>query len=343
MIIEQKFTAVRDLEEFLTRPSARDIAAAAALGGDVLVLGAGGKMGPSLVVRIKRAVQAAGLRHRVIAVVRQDREEAFAAHSDGVDLIETDLLDPESYSALPDAPNVVFMAGRKFGSTGDQPMTWATNVWMAGLAAHRFRGSRIVAFSTGNVYPFTQVTGAAPNESTPPEPIGEYAQSTLGRERTFEYFATHHATPTLIYRLNYAVDLRYGVLVDIAQKVLHGEPVNLATGYVNAIWQGDANSYCLRSFALCESPARVLNVTGLQKLSVRKVAERFGNYFGKEPIFRGKPAETALLSDASRCIAELGPLGVSEDELIEMTAMWLQGGGATLGKPTKFESRDGKF
>lgn len=333
----------QDLDERLTRPSQNDIEAAAGLHGDVLVLGAGGKMGPSLVIRIKRAIQAAGLKHRVIAVVRKDRNGAFAPHRDGIDLVETDLLDAASYDALPDAPNVVFMAGRKFGSANDQPLTWASNVWMAGLAANRFRRSRIVAFSTGNVYPFVAVPGPAPTEATPVAPVGEYAQSALGRERIFEYFANTYGIPTLIYRLNYAVDLRYGVVVDIAQKVLQGEPIDLATGYVNAIWQGDANSYCLRSFALCSSPARILNVTGKETLSVRRVAEQFGKYFGKSPIFAGKESNTALLSDASQCFKYLGPLEVEEEDLIEMTAQWLRAGGAILGKPTKFESRDGKF
>ena len=343
MFLQAEMLNNRTLEELLTRPSSADIEAAKNLRGDVLVLGAGGKMGPSLVVRLKRAIQHAGLSHRVIAVVRKDHDGIFAAHADGVELVETDLLNPESYAALPDARNVVFMAGRKFGSSGDQPLTWATNVWMAGLAANRFRDSRIVAFSTGNVYPFASTDGPAPNEATVPSPIGEYAQSTLGRERIFEYFANAHRTPTLIYRLNYAVDLRYGVLVDIAQKVMQGQPIHLSTGYVNVIWQGDANSYCLRAFALCSSPARVLNVTGMQKLSVRRIAQRFGEAFGKQPVFLGEESETALLSDASRCIAELGPLEVNEDELIDMTVAWLSGGGSTLGKPTKFESRDGKF
>jgi len=188
--VSAQISSLSELDELLTRPSSRDIEAARTLDGDLLVLGAGGKMGPSFVVRAKRAIQAAGLSHRVIAVVRKDREGVFAAHADGVDLVETDLLDAASYANLPDAPNMVFMAGRKFGSAGDQPLTWATNVWMSGLAAHRFRGSRIVAFSTGNVYPFSPVNGLIANEATPPSPMGEYAQSTLGRERLFEYFAT---------------------------------------------------------------------------------------------------------------------------------------------------------
>lgn len=343
MITHTDIQNEEQLEELLTRPSAADIEAAAKLGGDVLVLGAGGKMGPSLVVRIKRAIQQAGVKYRVIAVVRKDREGAFAPHKDGVNLIETDLLDPESYDAMPDAPNVIFMAGRKFGSVGDQPLTWATNVWVAGLAADRFSSSRIVAFSTGNVYPFMPIDGPGANESVATSPTGEYAQSALGRERIFEYFSNTYNTPTLIYRLNYAVDLRYGVLVDIGQKVLDGTPIDVTTGYANVIWQGDANSYCLRSFSLCSSPAKLLNVTGTRVLSVREIAERFGKRFNKTPRFVGVEAPTALLNDASLCEKLLGPTEINEDELFEMTAHWLNMGGATLGKPTKFESRDGRF
>ena len=187
------------------------------------------------------------------------------------------------------------------------------------------------------------VQGPGANEEVPPSPTGEYAQSALGRERMFEYFSNAHNIPTLIYRLNYAVDLRYGVFVDIGQKVLDGKPVDLTTGYANVIWQGDANSYCIRSFALCTSPARLLNVTGQKIISVRDIAERFGQRFGKPPQFTGEEAPTALLSDSSLCTNLLGPVEVTEDELFEMTAHWLKFGGVTLGKPTKFESRDGRF
>lgn len=334
---------LEELDDLLTEPNAADVAAASRLGGDVLVLGAGGKMGPGLVVRWKRAIAAAGLTHRVIAVLRKDREGVFAAHADGVDVVETDLLEPESYGRLPDARNIVFMAARKFGSSGEQAMTWATNVWMAGLAANRFRGSRTVAFSTGNVYPFTPTEGKGASEQTPTAPVGEYAQSALGRERIFEYFSMAYGTPVLLYRLNYAVDLRYGVLVDIGQKVMQGVPIDVSMGHVNVIWQGDALSYCLRSFDLCSTPATVLNVTGSRTISVREAAERFGERFGREPMIVGKEAETALLSDSSLCTRLLGPAEVSEDELFEMTAEWLLRGGATLGKPTKFERRDGSF
>jgi len=331
------------LEELLTRPNGADIEAAHQLNGDVIVLGAGGKMGPSLVVRIKRAIDAAGLPYRVVAVVRNDLQGIFAPYTDRVDVFETDLLTSEGYERLPDAPNVIYMVGRKFGSFGDQSLTWATNVWAAGLAGNRFRKSRIVAFSTGNVYPFIATGTSGADEAKLPQPVGEYAQSALGRERIFEYFANAHGTPTLIYRLNYAVDLRYGVFVDIGNKVKQGLEVDVTTGYVNAIWQGDANSYCLRSFALCESPAKILNVTGLRKISVREIAQRFGQRFGIEPKFKGIESPTALLSDASLCSRLLGPVEIDEDVLFDMTADWLNAGGNLLNKPTKFESRDGRF
>ena len=331
------------LEERLTLPSERDVAAASQLEGDVIILGAGGKMGPSLAARVGRAIERAGLKHRVFAVVRKDRDGLFRKLSGRVEVVEADLLRPHGFDTLPDAPNVVFMVGRKFGSVGDLPLTWATNAWIAGLAAQRFQRSRIVAFSTGNVYPFVSVESPGANERTAVAPVGEYAQSTLARERIFEYFSNVNRTPVLLFRLNYAIDLRYGVLLDICQKVSSGEPIDLTTGFVNVIWQGDANSYCLRSFALCNSPAYVLNVTGIKTLSVRDVAERFGHRFGKSPNFTGTESKSALLSDASRCAELLGAPDISEERLIEMTADWFAAGGVTLGKPTKFERRDGNF
>jgi hypothetical protein len=336
-------TTEADLEEFLTRPSIADVEAMSRLDGDIMVLGAGGKMGPTLVLRVKRAIQAAGVRKRVIAVVRKDRDNVFGPHRDVVDLVETDLLSSASYRSLPDAHNVVFMVGRKFGSVEDRPLTWATNAWVPGLAADRFQGSRIIAFSTGNIYPFVPVDGGGATEATTPQPTGEYAQSALGRERLFEFFASATSTPTLIYRLNYAIDLHYGVLVDIGNKVLQGKPVDVTTGHVNVIWQGDANSYCLRAFEHCSSPAMLLNVTGQRTLSVRELAHRFGKRFGKTPIVTGDEAPTALLNNPSRCVALMGAPELDEDDLFEMTAAWLGAGGAIHGKPTKFESRDGSF
>lgn len=291
------------------------------------MLGAGGKMGPTLVRRLEKAIEAAGVKHRVIAVTR-----AVA-----------DLMDPKAVDALPDAPNVIFMAGRKFGSSGQEHLTWATNTWTAGLAAYRYRGSRTVVFSTGNVYPLVDVHSGGATESTAPGPVGEYAQSALARERVYEYFAETYKTPTLLYRLNYAIDLRYGVLLDIGGKVFRGEAVDVTNGYVNVIWQGDANSYCLRSFDLCTTPARALNVTGPETASVREIAYRFGAIFGRPVEITGEEASTALLNDASLCHALLGKPEIGLDQLIEMQADWIRSGGRLLGIPTKFEKRDGKF
>jgi len=338
----QGIRSERELEDRLTAPSERDIEAASRLEGDVILLGAGGKIGPTLATRMARAIEAAGLRHRVIAVVRKNRAGLFAESSDRIEIVEADLLDPTSFDALPDAPNVVFMVGRKFGSEQDLPSTWVTNAWIAGLAARRFQNSRVVVFSTGNVYPFVSADGPGANEQTPIAPTGEYAQSALARERIFEYFSSAHGTRVLLFRLNYAVDLRYGVLLDICEKVVSGEPIDLTTGFVNVIWQGDCNSYCLRSFALCDSPAGILNVTG-RKVSVRDVALKFGRRFGKTPNFLGTESASALLSDASRCTKLLGPALVDEQQLTEMTANWFSAGGVTLGKRTKFERRDGNF
>jgi nucleoside-diphosphate-sugar epimerase len=333
-----------EIEELLLEPSAADVTAASALQGDLLVLGAGGKMGPSLVRRARRAIDRAGLKHKVIAVVRQDRDGlGQLLRSESIDLLQADLLKPESVQQLPEVRNVVFMAGRKFGSSTDQALTWATNAWATGVAANRFRNSRFVVFSTGNVYPLVPVKSGGADERTQPAPVGEYAQSALARERIFEYFSNSYGIPVLIYRLNYAIDLRYGVLLDIGEKVFRGEPIDLAMGFANVIWQGDANSYCFRAFSLCEVPPRILNITGLDTISVRSVAEKLGTLLGKTPVFTGKESETALLSNARLASQLLGPPAVSVERMVEMTAYWIQTGGETLGKPTKFERRDGTF
>jgi nucleoside-diphosphate-sugar epimerase len=333
-----------DLEECLSAPNAADIATCGRLQGDIIVLGAAGKMGPSLVRRIVRASAAAATTRRVIAVSRYSsaaaREEIEAA---GATAISADLLDPAQVAALPDCPNVLFLAGRKFGSSGDTSLTWAINTMVPAHCARRFSRSRIVAFSTGNVYPFVPATSGGSVEDDPPSPRGEYAQSCLGRERIFEYFARHHGTPTLIYRLNYAVDLRYGVLVDIARKVQSGQPIDRAVSHVNAIWQGDANSYALRALEGCTSPARVLNVTGAEMLPVVEVAEFFGRRFGVAPVFTGHASGEALLNNARACHEWLGPPAVSAETLMNAVAHWLQHGGPTIDKPTKFEVTSGKF
>jgi nucleoside-diphosphate-sugar epimerase len=329
------------LEEFLSRPTPADREAMARLEGRLLVLGAAGKMGPSL---IRRAHRAAGPRPQITAVARfTDAAVAKALEQDGVEIIRADLTDREQVAGLPDAAHVIFMAGRKFGSTGNEPLTWAVNAWAPALVADRFAQSTIVAFSTGNVYPLVPVASGGATESTPTAPVGEYAQSALARERMFEYFSQTRGTKVAILRLNYAIDLRYGVLLDIGMKIFERRPIDLTMGHVNVIWQGDANSACLRSFALATSPARIVNLTGLATLSVREIAERFGAIFGVEPWFQGTEAETALLNNASQAAELFGPPAVSVEEMIGMVAQWIGVGGPTLNKPTHFEARDGAF
>jgi nucleoside-diphosphate-sugar epimerase len=333
-----------ELEDLLSSPSEADQAAMRALQGDLLILGAGGKMGPSLARRARRAADRAGLSLRVIAVSRfSDPAAARLLRDSGIETISADLLDFDRLAALPDAPNVIFMAGRKFGSSGAEHLTWAINTYLPARVAERFARSNIVAFSSGNVYPLVPVAGGGATEETPPDPIGEYAQSVLARERMFEFFSERAGTRVCLLRLNYAIDLRYGVLLDIGSKVFQGRPVNVSMGWVNVIWQGDANSVCLRSFALCQSPPAVLNLTGPELLSVRAAALRFGELFGRQPVIEGREAGTALLSNAARCHSLFGRPSVTADELIRWTADWIRAGGVTWDKPTHFETRDGKF
>jgi len=332
------------LEDALAEPSAADVECAGRLGGDVLVLGAGGKMGPSLARRIHRALARAGSRHKVFAAsrfssagARQDLE------SDGIRTVVVDLLDPHGLAALPDAPNVLFLAGRKFGTVDRTDLTWATNTIVPARVAERFTESRLVVFSTGNVYPLVPVDGPGSREDDVPAPVGEYAQSCLGRERVVEFVSREQRTPMLIFRLNYAVDLRYGTLVDIARKVYAEEPIDLTVGFFNAIWQGDANSYALRSLELCSSPPAVLNVTGPERIPVRDVAAWFGSVFGRTPRFAKSEGPVALLSDSTRCRAALGEPDVPLAVLKQWVARWVQAGGASLDKPTHFEVADGRF
>jgi nucleoside-diphosphate-sugar epimerase len=332
------------LEDALSSPSAGDIEAMRRLSGDVIILGAGGKMGPSLVRRIRRATEAAGVTRRVITVSRFSSPVARdGLESAGAEAIPCDLLDRDQIAGLPDCENVFFLAGRKFGSTERTDLTWAINSFAPGIVAERYRDSRIVIFSTGNVYPFVKATSGGSVEGDAPMPQGEYAQSCLGRERIFEYFSHQHGTRSLIFRLNYAVDLRYGVLLDIARKVYEGRPVDLSVACFNVIWQGDANSYALRSLELCDAPPRVLNVTGPETVSVRRAAEFYAQRFGREAVFRGEETGTALLNNASLCHSLLGYPSVSLGTLTEWVARWIEAGGASLGKPTKFEVTDGKF
>ncbi len=332
------------LEDILSQPSEADACAMAHLEGDLLLLGVAGKMGPSLARRAVRACEKGGVRKRIIGVARfsspavRERLEAW-----GVETVSADLLTPGAPAALPDAPNVIFMAARKFGSTGNESLTWAMNTFLPGLVAERYRNSRIVAFSTGNVYPLTPVLHGGPTESSPVGPVGEYAQSCLGRERMFDHFSRQYGTPVTLLRLNYAVELRYGVLVDLGLKVFERCPVDLRMGHANVIWQGDANSVCLRSFSLCASPPAVLNLTGPEVVSVRWVARQFGERFGVEPVLQNTESENALLSNAARCQRLFGYPRVSVEQMIDWIADWISAGGQTLNKPTHFETRDGKF
>jgi nucleoside-diphosphate-sugar epimerase len=333
-----------DLDELLERPTAADCEAVRQLDGELLVLGAAGKMGPSLTMRAMRAAREAGVTLRVVAVMRRGHEHAAERfRAAGIEVNEADLLDPAQLAALPDMRNVIYMAGRKFGSTGNESLTWAMNAWLPGLVAQRFAQSRLAVFSTGNVYPLTTVASGGATEDTTPAPVGEYAQSTLARERIFEYFSKEHGTPVVVLRLNYAIDMRYGVLLDIAQKVFDGRAVDLTMGAVNVIWQGEANSACLRSLSIASSPAEILNLTGTETLSVRDLAARFGRRFGVSPLFTGTEAETALLSNATKYRRLFGGPEVSVDTMVQWIAGWVLRGGATLGKPTHFETRDGKF
>ena len=337
-------TTETELDERLSRPNERDIAFMRELDGDLLILGVGGKIGPSLARRARRAADQAGVAKRMIAVDRifsaGAREELEAA---GVETITADLLEEDQLAALPEVPNVIYMAARKFGTTGNEYLTWAMNAYLPARVAERYRNSRIVSFSTGNVYPLTPVAHGGPTESSPTAPVGEYAQSCLARERMFEYFSARYGTRVTLLRLNYAIDMRYGVLLDIGLKVYQQRPVNLAMGLANVIWQGDANSVCLRSFSLCQSPPAILNLTGPETLSVRSLARRFGEHFGVEPVFEGAEGETALLNNAARCHSIFGYPEVSLEQMIEWLVGWIKLGGVMWNKPTHFEVRDGKF
>lgn len=333
-----------ELEERLSRPSDADAAALAAMEGDLLILGAGGKMGPSLARLARRAADKAGVKKRVIAVARfSDAHLPGELNANGIETIKADLLEPGELEKLPDIPNVIYMAAKKFGTSGSEHQTWAMNTFLPGLVAARFRNSRIVAFSTGNVYPLRTASEGGADESTPVAPVGEYAQSALGRERMFEYASAEWRTPVTLLRLNYAIDLRYGVLLDIGHAVYERRPVDLHMPLVNIIWQGDANSWCLRSFAYCQSPPFVLNITGPETLSVREIASAFGKHFGIEPQLGSEPGHSALLNNAAKARQLFGETSVKPAEMIEWTANWIKQGGTTLGKPTHFQTRDGKF
>lgn len=327
------------LEDFMTRPDDALVADLAGLDGDIMVLGVGGKMGPTLARMAKRAAP----EKRVIGVARfSEPGIAERLEESGVEAIRCDLLDREAVSRLPRCANIVFMAGRKFGTTGDLALTWAMNVHVPSIVADTFRDSRIVSFSTGNVYPMVDVTGPGASEATPARAIGEYAQSCLGRERLFEYFSGKHGTPGRTVRLNYAIDMRYGVLWDIGSRVHAGAPIDLTAGHANVIWQGEANSRILRCLAHCTVPASPINISG-PALRVRDIADSFGRRFGRAPVLTGTEAETGWLVDTSLSDRLFGPVTVDAETMVGWLADWIARGGESLQKPTSYESRDGAF
>ena len=330
-----------DLDERLSRPTPALSALLGAVVGDIVVLGAGGKMGPSLARMARRADPA----RRVIAVSRwTNRHAADALEAHGIETLGADLLSPRELAALPDVPNVVFMAGQKFGTTGNPATTWAMNAAVPAFVAERYAGARTVVFSTGNVYPLTPPEGGGSRESDPPAPVGEYAFSCLARERLFTAAAARHRTPVAIVRLNYAHDLRYGVLTDLALRIARGEPIDLAMGFVNVIWQGDANAFALAALTAAATPEPFLvNVAGPAVHRVADLARALGPRLGVEPVFVGAEGTDALLSDASRMRTILDHTLLPVDTLLDWVAAWVRAGGPLLGKPTGFERRDGRF
>ncbi|MDH3455394.1 MAG: NAD-dependent epimerase/dehydratase family protein [Gemmatimonadota bacterium] len=316
----------------------------AQLEGDVMVLGAGGKMGPSLVQLARRASDDAGTARRVIAVSRfKSPGLVQQLERGGIEVIAGDLLDPAFVANLPEVPNVICMVGQKFGTAVDPTTTWVVNAFLPGIITRRFPASNLVVLSTGNVYSLVPVAGSGSRESDSPEPVGEYAQSALARERIVESFATAQRTPTAMLRLNYAVELRYGVLRDLADLLVQGEPISLAMGYVNIIWQRDANAVVLRSLGSCCVPPLILNVTGPEKLAVRDLAWRLGTRLEVEPVFTDTERQTALLSDASRAHELFGAPTADVDTLIDWVAEWVRRGGRSFDRPTHFQERAGRF
>ena len=328
------------LDELLCRPSQALIDDLTKVEGDIMVLGVAGKMGPTLAALAKAALPD----RRIIGVARFSEagvEEWLRAR--GVETIPCDLLDEAAIRRLPQAPNIIFMAGRKFGAEGNLALTWAMNSHVPALVAQAFPASRIVAFSTGCVYPFVPVDGKGSDESMPPNPPGEYAQSCVGRERMFEYFSHQFKTPGRLFRLNYAIDMRYGVLHDIATKVLKGTPIDVSLGHVNFIWQGDAAAQALRCLAHCDTPTSPINVSGHEILAVRDLAAKFGARFGRAPVIIGKEEPTAWLTNTSQAVKLFGLPIVDTAQLIAWTADWVARSMPSLGKPTKYEVRDGRY
>ncbi|MEH7012258.1 NAD-dependent epimerase/dehydratase family protein [Neobacillus niacini] len=336
--------SMKQLEEKMTIPSDELIQDFSKLDGDLMILGVGGKMGPSLAKMAVRAIKGGGLPKKVIGVSRFSSGTLQKELEDaGLETISTDLLNDEHLQQLPDVKNIIFMAGTKFGTVGNEHNTWAMNSYLPGRVAEKFPHSRIVVFSTGNVYPLVPVLQGGCDEEYPVNPVGEYAQSCLGRERIFTNFSYRNQTPITIFRLNYAIDMRYGVLLEIAKQVYAEKAVDLTTGHVNVIWQGDANEYALRSLCIANYPPTLLNVTGPETISVRWLAEQFGRAFNKEVQFVNEEQSTALLNNSGKAHQLFGYPKVTLKEMIGWTAEWVASGGEVIDKPTHFQERQGAF
>ncbi len=332
------------LDALLTEPSDALVEDIKKIKGDIMVLGAGGKMGPTLCLLAKKAIEKAGIEKRVIAVSRfTDAIATELLHKNNVETISCDLLDKEKLYALPEVENVIYMAGRKFGTDGSEWLTWAMNSTLPAFVADKFKKSNIVVFSSGNIYPIVPLSSGGCKETDKIGPIGEYTMSCLARERAFEYAANKYGTNVFIYRLNFAVDLRYGVLYDMAERIMKGEPISITTPCLNCIWQGSANEIAIRSLLYAESPMKIMNVTGPETVSIKKAAIELGKHLGKEPIFEGTEGTDAYLSDASEAMETFGYPSVSMKTLIKWQAEWILDGGRGLGKPTHFEERKGSY
>lgn len=335
---------IEQLEAKLAEPSDALVKDIAALDGDIMLLGIGGKMGPSLARLAMNAIKEAGVDKKVIGASRfSSGSLKQELEADGVKTIAIDLLNDTELQNLPDVKNVIYMAGNKFGTMGNEHFTWAMNSYLPGRVAEKFKSSRVVAFSTGNIYPLTPVFAGGATEKTPPNPNGEYGQSSLGRERVFEHFSRKYNFPLTVFRLNYAIDLRYGVLLELARSVKAGLPIDVTMGHANVIWQGDANEMAIRSLNVADNPPVFLNVTGPETLSLRWVAKEFADRFGTEVNIVGKESDTALLSNASKAVQLFGYPRVSLLQMIDWIAEWVEAGGQTWDKPTHFQEREGKY
>lgn len=337
-------TDINKLYHDLLQPSDALVSEIAELDGDILLLGVGGKMGPAMAKLSKQAIDKAGVKKKVIGVSRFSEsglQDELNQH--GIETYNADLLEDQQLQVLPDVKNVIYLAGTKFGTTGKESFTWAMNAYLPGRVADKYKNSRIVVFSTGNVYPLTPVLSGGATEQRLPEPVGEYAQSCLGRERLFQYFSSKHGTPILIFRLNYANDVSYGVLLEIARSVKEGRPIDLSMGHVNVIWQGDANEMALRSLNYCEVPSKILNIAGPETISVRWLAQEFGRMFGEEPKLINEEQSTALLSNAAESFRLFGYPRVTLKKMMELLVEWINQGGKIINKPTHFQERKGQF